>query len=312
MAEKTGIWTHPSCLKHDPGPGHPEQPARLAAVLKGLSEGKLGALPRFEAPRATEADLFLVHTLDYVTELEEAFADAQEHPLALDPDTLINDASEDAAHRAAGAGLAAANAVMEGKLQNAFCAVRPPGHHAEAGHAMGFCVFNNAAIAARHLLERHHLARVAVVDFDVHHGNGTQHVAEKDARLFYASSHQYPFYPGTGSPHETDKRNVVNVPLEAMSGSKSFHHAYDKVIFPALEKFAPQFLIISAGFDAHHSDPLAQVQLREEDFGWVTQGLMKIAARHADGRIVSFLEGGYNLDALAACARVHVAALAGV
>jgi acetoin utilization deacetylase AcuC-like enzyme len=307
----TNIYTHPSCLKHDPGYGHPEQPGRLAAVMKALSEGKCATLPRFEAPRAMEEDLLRVHTPVYLAALKEAFAVAADHPVALDADTHINEASEDAAYRAAGAGIAAVDAVMKGEARNAFCAVRPPGHHAEATSAMGFCLFNNVVVAAKYALEKHGLLRVAVVDFDVHHGNGTQHIAEDDFRILYASTHQYPFYPGTGASSETGSGNVVNVPLEALSGGKDFRCAYESLILPALEDFAPEFLFISAGFDAHHADPLAQLQLKEDDFAWVTQQLMRVADKSAQSRIVSFLEGGYNLAALGKSAKAHVEALAG-
>jgi acetoin utilization deacetylase AcuC-like enzyme len=307
----TNIYTHPSCLKHDPGYGHPEQPGRLAAVMKALSEGKCATLPRFEAPRAADEDILRVHTPAYLAALKEAFVAAADRPVALDPDTHINEASEEAAYRAAGAGIAAVDAVMKGEARNAFCAVRPPGHHAEAGTAMGFCLFNNVVVAAKYALQKHGLSRVAVVDFDVHHGNGSQHIAEDDLRIMYASTHQYPFYPGTGGAAETGSGNVVNVPLEALSGGKDFRRAYEAVILPALEEFAPEFLFISAGFDAHHADPLAQLQLKEEDFSWITQRLMQVANKCAGGRIVSFLEGGYNLTALGQCAKVHVEALAG-
>jgi acetoin utilization deacetylase AcuC-like enzyme len=302
----TSIWTHPSCVKHDPGPGHPEQPARLVSVLNALPPH----LARFEAPRAAEEDILRVHTSDYLAALKRAFAVAADRPVALDPDTHLNEASEEAAWRAAGAGIAAVDAVMKGETKNAFCAVRPPGHHAEASHAMGFCLFNNVAVAAKYALEKHGFSRVAIVDFDVHHGNGTQHTAEEDPRILYASTHQYPFYPGTGAEGETGSGNVVNAPLEALSGGKDFRRAYEAVILPALEEFAPEFLFISAGFDAHHADPLAQLQLKEDDFAWVTQRLMQLADKSAKGRIVSFLEGGYNLTALGQCARAHVETLA--
>jgi acetoin utilization deacetylase AcuC-like enzyme len=275
-------------------------------VLKALEA--FPALPRFEAPLVEDEDLLRVHAESYVLGLKKIFAAGTEG--ALDPDTVISEASGEAAYRAAGAVVAATDAVIQRKVDNAFCAVRPPGHHAEKSHAMGFCIFNNIAVGAVHALAAHGLKRVAIIDFDVHHGNGTQHFAETDARVFYASTHQYPFYPGTGTTEERGKTdNVCNVPLPAGSGSADFREAYELTIFPALEAFAPEMLFISAGFDAHKDDPLAQLRLTEEDFYWVTRELMKIAERHAGGRVVSSLEGGYNLTALGVSAAAHVKAL---
>lgn len=305
----TGIWTHPVCIQHDPGLGHPESPKRLSSVLKALEAFK--GLLRFEAPLAEDKDLLLVHADSYVNALKKIFAAGTGG--ALDPDTVISEKSGEAAYHAAGAVVVATDAVISHKVENAFCAVRPPGHHAEKSHAMGFCIFNNIAVGVAHAIAAHGLQRVAVVDFDVHHGNGTQHFAEEDARVFYASTHQYPFYPGTGAAEERGKvDNVCNVPLPVGSGSKEFREAYEGVIFPALEAFAPEMLFISAGFDAHKDDPLAQLRLSEEDFFWVTQGLCRIAGKYAGGRIVSSLEGGYNLAVLGASAAAHVKALAGL
>ncbi len=310
----TGIWTHPCFAGHDPGPGHPEAPARIQAVLKGLENDICGRLPRFDAPLASRAEVLRAHDEAYVDALEGAFGEtADEAYVALDADTVISAGSRQAAYRAAGAACDACDAVMEGRIANAFCAVRPPGHHAEKDRAMGFCLFNNAGIAAMHLLRRHGLSRVAILDFDVHHGNGSQHLAEREAGLFYGSSHQYPFYPGTGAAHEVGpRRNLVNAPLPAGAGREEFRHAWERGIFPALAEFSPEFVIISAGFDAHRADPLGGLRLTEEDFALVTRGILRLAAQGAAGRVVSLLEGGYDLDALALCARAHVAALGGV
>jgi acetoin utilization deacetylase AcuC-like enzyme len=228
---------------------------------------------------------------------------------AIDADTVLSPGSGEAALRAAGAVCAAVDAVMAGEATNAFCAVRPPGHHAEPERAMGFCLFNSVAIGARRAREAHGLERVAVVDFDVHHGNGTQAAFEHDPRVFYGSTHQWPLYPGTGSARERGVGNIVNAPLRPMSGSAEFRRAFNEFILPALEDFRPDFLLVSAGFDAHRRDPLAQLLLDEGDYGWVTERLLDLAARHCQGRLVSTLEGGYDLDALAASAAAHVAAL---
>jgi acetoin utilization deacetylase AcuC-like enzyme len=229
--------------------------------------------------------------------------------VAIDADTVLSAASGRAALHAAGAVTAAVDAVMAKEAENAFCAVRPPGHHAEPDRAMGFCLFNNAAIAALRAREVHGLERVAVVDFDVHHGNGTQAAFESDENLFYASTHQYPLYPGTGAAHETGVGNIVNVPLRPMSGSGPFRRAFSERILPGLDEFRPRFVIISAGFDAHRSDPLAQLMLEESDYVWVTERLVELAYRHAEGRLVSTLEGGYDLQALGASAAAHVRVL---
>jgi acetoin utilization deacetylase AcuC-like enzyme len=228
---------------------------------------------------------------------------------ALDPDTILSPASGNAALRAIGAVTSAVDAVMTKEASNAFCAVRPPGHHAEPDQPMGFCLFNSIAIAARHAQAMHGLGRVAIVDFDVHHGNGTQTVAERDANLFFASSHQFPFYPGTGAAGETGLGNVVNAPLPSGTGSAGFRRAYETRILPALDAFAPDLILVSAGFDAHRSDPLAGLELEEEDFSWITARLLEAAGRHAQGRLVSILEGGYDLKALAGSAAAHVETL---
>lgn len=228
---------------------------------------------------------------------------------ALDADTIVSPGSGQAALRAVGAVTSAVDAVLRGEAQNAFCAIRPPGHHAEPDQAMGFCLFNSIAIAACHAQAAHGITRVAIVDFDVHHGNGTQAAAQTDPNLFFASSHQYPLYPGTGAAEETGVGNIVNVPLPAGSEGQTFRRAFETRILPALDAFAPELLLVSAGFDAHRADPLAGLELEEDDFGWVTARLTEAAGRHAQGRLVSVLEGGYDLKALAGSAAAHVAAL---
>jgi acetoin utilization deacetylase AcuC-like enzyme len=304
----TLLITHPDCIAHDPGRGHPEAPARLAAVLDALNDIK--GLRRMEAPLAERSALERVHPTAIV-EAVLAAVPSRGHA-ALDPDTILSPGSGQAALRAAGALTAAVDAVMAGTARNVFCAVRPPGHHAEPDRPMGFCLFNSVAVAARHAQSRHGLARIAMVDFDVHHGNGTQAVAEKDASLFYASSHQYPLYPGTGAREETGLGNVVNTPLASGSDGRLFRRAFEREILPALDAFAPDLLLVSAGFDAHRADPLAGLELEESDFAWVTARLAECADRHCGGKLVSVLEGGYHLKALGASAAAHVAALMAV
>jgi len=303
----TLLYTHEACLAHDPGPHHPESPARLKSVLDALAQPAFAKLTRREAPPATLEQIALIHPGDFAQRLLAAVP--QQGYAAIDADTVLSPRSGDAALRAVGACIAAVDAVVAGAAQNAFCAVRPPGHHAEPRHAMGFCLFNNVAIAAVHARRVHGIARVAVIDFDVHHGNGTQAAFERDADLFYASTHQMPLYPGTGAPTERGVGNIVNVPLRPMSGSEEFRKAFANIILPALAGFRPELVIISAGFDAHRDDPLAQLMLVEADYAWCTERLVEIAGKHASGRIVSSLEGGYDLDALAASAAAHVAAL---
>jgi acetoin utilization deacetylase AcuC-like enzyme len=286
---------------------HPEHPARLKAVLTALEAPEFAALDRREAPLATREQIARVHAGFYVDRVLEAVPESGY--VALDPDTIISPGSGEAALRAAGALVAAVDAVAGGEARNAFCAVRPPGHHAEAARAMGFCMFNNVAVGAEQARKVHGLARVAVVDFDVHHGNGTQHMFEKDADLFYASTHQWPFYPGTGAADETGVGNIVNVPLAPMSGSREFQAAMSDIVLPALTRFRPDLLMISAGFDAHADDPLASLRLHESDYEWATRQLMRVADDCCGGRVVSTLEGGYDLEALAASAAAHVRTL---
>lgn len=304
----TAFITHSACLYHDVPLGHPESPDRLRAVLHALDAPRFAGLRREEAPRASEEALLRVHPKAYIEHvLSRVPAEGFAH---LDADTVLSPGSKEAALRAAGAVVRAVDLVVEGKATNAFCAVRPPGHHAEPTVAMGFCLFNNIAIGALHAREAYGLRRIAVVDFDVHHGNGTQAVCESDAGLFYASTHQHPLYPGTGSSRETGiADNVVNVPLKPFSGSAAFRAAFEGTVLPRLDAFAPELLLISAGFDAHAADPLAQLALVDEDYAWVTRALCALAARHSRGRLVSALEGGYDLEALARSVAAHVGAL---
>jgi acetoin utilization deacetylase AcuC-like enzyme len=299
-------YTHPACLAHDTGPGHPECAERLGAVLEALHEG-LPTLEWIEAPRATRGQLLRVHDPRL---LAAVLAPHPSEGTRLDPDTLASPGSPEAALRAVGAGIAATEAVMQGETDVAFCAVRPPGHHATFDSAMGFCLFDNIAVAAAHALDRFGLARVAIVDFDVHHGNGTQAIFEQDPRVLYLSSHQSPLYPWTGAGNERGAGNIVNALLPAGAGSEAFRRGWRDLLLPALDAFAPQLVLVSAGFDGDRRDPLAQLELEPADFGWLTAELGRIAARHAAGRIVSMLEGGYHLQALAECAVAHVLALA--
>jgi acetoin utilization deacetylase AcuC-like enzyme len=304
----TAIFTHPACLLHEMEPWHVESPARLESVLAALREPSFAALAWREAPEATREQLGRVHEPRYVDALLAAVP--TEGYVRIDADTAMGRATGPAMLRAAGACVAAVDAVMAGAVTNAFCAARPPGHHAERARAMGFCFFNNVAVAALHARAVHGLARVAVIDFDVHHGNGTQHAFERDAGLFYASTHQDPFYPGTGHANERGVAgNIVNVPLRGGSDGAVVRRAYTETILPALEAFAPEFVLLSAGFDAHHADPLGGLGYNEDDYAWITRELCAVAARHAQGRVVSALEGGYDLAALAASASAHVRAL---
>jgi acetoin utilization deacetylase AcuC-like enzyme len=303
----TLLYTHPACLDHDPGRHHPESPARLRAVLEALDAPEFARLDRREAPEASLADIARVHPSRFIERLLAAVPSAGH--VGIDADTILSPQSGRAALRAAGAVVAAVDAVVAGEADNAFCAVRPPGHHAEPGRAMGFCLFNNVAIGALRAREAHGLARIAVIDFDVHHGNGTQARFAEDASLFYASTHQFPLYPGTGAASETGVGNIVNVPLPPMAGSRQFRRGVSREILPALDAFRPEMVLISAGFDAHRSDPLAQLLLDESDYTWVTEQLIEIARRHAGGRVVSTLEGGYDLAALGASAAAHVRVL---
>ena len=301
------IYTHRRCLEHDAGPGHPESPARLAAVLETLADARFATLARIEAPAATREQLARVHAADLIDRvLDDAPSDGWRR---IDADTVMSPASADAALRAAGAVCAAVDAAIAGTHRRAFCAVRPPGHHATHDTAMGFCLFNSVAAGAAHAIAMHGIERVAIVDFDVHHGNGTQDIFWSDTRVMYASSHQSPLYPGTGARDETGAGNIVNAPLPPGAGGAAFRAAYERIVLPALDAFGPQLVLISAGFDAHRLDPLANLDLDADDYRWITERLVALARTHADGRIVSSLEGGYSLTALRESVATHLEAL---
>src|SRR4051812_27298104 len=298
--------SHPDCLLHEMTPGHPERPERLAAIDDRLIAARLDAvIQRYDAPLATREQLLRVHEAAYVDAIER-LAPSQ-GLVELDPDTAMNPHSLRAALRAAGAGILGTDLVMAGKAEAAFCAVRPPGHHAERARAMGFCFFNNVAVAAAHALEAHGLSRVAIVDFDVHHGNGTEDMFRDDPRALMVSTFEHPFYPGSGVEGRSDR--MVNVPLAAGAGSKEFRAAVEQEWLPALERFQPEMLFVSAGFDAHRDDGMAFLRFSEADYAWVTARVREVARRFAGGRIVSMLEGGYDLDVLGRCVAAHLAEL---
>jgi acetoin utilization deacetylase AcuC-like enzyme len=303
----TLLITDKACFDHEPGLHHPESPKRLEAVLAALSGAEFARLERRSAPMAGLDLIVRVHPEDFARAVL-ATVPAQGHR-ALDGDTILSPGSGLAALHAAGAACAAVDAVATGAARNAFCAVRPPGHHAEPRRAMGFCLFNNVAIGAAHARAAHGLRRVAVVDFDVHHGNGTQAFFERDASYFLASTHQAPLYPGTGSRRERGVGNIVNVPLPPGTTGQQFRRAVSDEVLPALDAFRPDIILVSAGFDAHEADPLASLRLTEADFGWITERLVEAATRLCSGRLVSTLEGGYDLGALAASAAAHVRGL---
>jgi acetoin utilization deacetylase AcuC-like enzyme len=295
--------THPACRLHDMGSRHPERAERLSAIEDALKAFELdGFLTRYEAPRATDEQLSRAHGQDYVASLRARAP--VEGRVRLDPDTSMGPGTLEAALRAAGAAVRAVDLVMQESHHRAFCNVRPPGHHAERNRAMGFCLFNNIAVGAAHALEMHGLKRVAIVDFDVHFGNGTVEIFEPDARVLVCSTYQYPLYPGMNPPSVAG--HIVNSPLPAGAGGDEFREAVRTDWLPALAEFAPQLLFVSAGFDAWAGDPLAGLQLTEADFGWVTEQLCAVAGHSASGRIVSTLEGGYALEGLAACAAAHI------
>ena len=298
--------THSACLGHDTGPYHPECPDRLRVVLQALEHPDFTPLLREQAPLATHQQLCLAHPARHVDRLL-ALQPHEGEMIQIDADTVVSHGTMLAARHAAGAAIAGVDAVMEGWAAAAFAAVRPPGHHAEVERAMGFCFFNSAAIAARHAIAKWKLSRVAVVDFDVHHGNGTEDVFSQDAAVFYGSSHQHPCYPGTGDPrHQGVASNIVNVRLPPGSGSDRFRAAWEGQIIPALDEWRPELIVISAGFDAHRADPLAELRVETADFAWLTDRLLDVADAHAHGRVVSVLEGGYDLAALAGSAAAHV------
>ena len=307
----TTIYTHPACLEHRPGEHHPESPQRLLAVLEALKTPEFAQLQWRQAPMGTREQLLRVHTQTYVDEVHEA--SPRQGYRALDGgDTIMSAGTLEAVLRCVGAACASVDDVVGGQAGHVFCATRPCGHHAEADRAMGFCVFNQAAIAALHARRTHGLRRVAVVDFDVHHGNGTQNAFYDDADLFYGSCHQSPFYPGTGSEYESGVAdNIVNIPLARGCNSATFRSRMQAKMLPALRRFAPELLIISAGFDAHEHDPLGGLGLTDDDFHWITRELLAAAEPSAAGRVVSILEGGYSLEGLATGTGAHVRALMG-
>lgn len=300
----TFYYSHPSFFDHDTGLGHPESALRLRAIATALSRPEFSGLIQKEAPRANTEQIRSIHTQAHIDHVFKALPKLGH--ANLDADTVISPASGEAALHAAGAVCAAVDALFAEQADNAFCAVRPPGHHAEPHASMGFCLFNNIAIAAEHARKKHGIRKVAIVDFDVHHGNGTQKVFEKNPEILYASTHQYPLYPGTGAANETGVGNVFNMPLAPGSGSSDFRAAMTSRILPAVDAFRPELVLVSAGFDAHRDDPLASLNLDETDFAWITQELLQLAERHAGGRLVSTLEGGYNLEALAESVAAHV------
>ena len=311
----TLLLTHPVFLEHDTGPGHPERPDRMRAIDKVLEHEifQTPALAREEAPLRDDVEnwIALAHPQSYIDAIKAARPKPGEGPVHLDGDTLLSSGSWEAALRAVGAGLRAVDAVLDKSsgFANAFCQVRPCGHHAETARAMGFCIFNNVAVAAMYARKKHGAERVAVVDFDVHHGNGTQDIFWSDKDLFFASTHQMPLYPGTGALTETGVGNIFNAPLRPGDGGEPFREAMESRILPALRNFGPDLVLISAGFDAHRDDPLANLQLVESDFAWATEALAEVARRQAHGRVVSMLEGGYNLTGLARSVAVHVKGL---
>jgi acetoin utilization deacetylase AcuC-like enzyme len=302
----TVLLTHPDCVLHEMGAGHPESPQRLRSVLAAIeASGLARSLDLREAPAATREELERVHERDHVDLIFDS-APASGYAY-LDPDTSMNARSLSAALHAAGALVAATDAVMRGEAKRAFCAVRPPGHHATRERPMGFCIFNNVAIGAAHALEAHGLERVAVLDFDVHHGNGTEDAFHDDPRVMLCSTFQHPYYPYSGA--DSGNEHIVNVPLPAMTDGAGFRAAVERFWLPALEGYRPQLVFVSAGFDAHRDDPLAYLKLDDEDYRWVTERLVEVAERHADGRVVSTLEGGYNTEALGRCVVEHLRVL---
>ena len=312
---KTGFLYDPRFLDHDAGRGHPERSERLVSTMNWLeSRGWFDSLVRIDPAMADPAWIETVHDAGYIARAEETCRSGA--PFLDVADVGVSRRSSDIARLAAGGALALADRIIAGEVENGFALSRPPGHHAERGMALGFCLFNNVAIAARYLQQAHGVDKVLILDFDVHHGNGTQHTFEEDPSVMYASIHQYPYYPGTGAASETGIGRgtgaTVNCPVPAGAGDEEYRRAFNERILPAADAFAPEFLILSAGFDAHAADPLAQVRVSTECFGWMSERIVEIADRHASGRVLSMLEGGYNVDVLPRCVETHLAVLAGV
>ncbi len=307
---RTAFITHPECLKHEMGEHHPESPARLTAIEQKIEATELlaSALIRYDAPYVERQCLMRVHTENYIATLETS--DPSHGYVHLNPDTAMNAYTLPAAHRAAGAAVLAVDLVMSNEVDNAFCGIRPPGHHAIRSGSMGFCFFNNVAVAAAHAIAVYHLKRIAILDFDVHHGNGTEDIFHNDERVMLCSTFQHPLYPGCGVDSGND--HIINVPLKAGATGKDFRTAVETYWLPALASFKPELILISAGFDAHRDDPLASLNLVEQDYEWMTQQIKDLAHHHCQGRIVSVLEGGYNLQSLADSAHVHIRTLAGL
>ena len=300
----TRLYSHPVYLEHLTPPGHPERPDRLRAIAKVLEDERFAGLDRVTPEAADEAAILLAHPESYRERVRGAIP--AEGLARIDADTSASPKSWEAALTAIGAAVSAVDDVFEKRADNVFVAARPPGHHAEKDQAMGFCLFNNAAIAARHAQARHGAERVAIIDWDVHHGNGTQDIFWDDPSVLYCSTHQMPLYPGTGAREETGAGNIVNAPLDPASGSDMFRDAFTARVMPAIEDFHPDLIVISAGFDAHHRDPLAEINLTEADFDWATGEMMTLADRLAGGRLVSLLEGGYDLQGLSSSVAAHV------
>lgn len=304
----TLLITHPACLDHLTPLGHPERPDRLRAIERALAADRFSGLMRAEAPAAAFETIALCHPMEYVTEIRDATP--KQGLVRIDADTSMSPGSFEAALRGAGGAVHAVDEVVTRRATNAFVAVRPPGHHAETVRPMGFCLFNNAAIAARHAQDSHGMGKVAIVDFDVHHGNGTQEIFWADKSVMYCSTHEMPLYPGTGAASERgDHDTIVNAPLRSGDGGTKFRDAFERIILPQLKAFGPELVVFSAGFDAHERDPLANLRLTEADFAWATRAVMETTDASANGRVVSVLEGGYDLDGLANSAAAHVAAL---
>jgi acetoin utilization deacetylase AcuC-like enzyme len=304
----TVLFTHPSCLSHTTPDGHPENADRLRIIEETLADERFQMLGRDQAPQADPDVIALCHPPEHIEQIRDA--SPNEGIIYIDGDTSMSPGSLEASFRSAGGAIAAVDAVLTKTAANAFVATRPPGHHAESARPMGFCLFNNAAIAARYAQRKYGIGRVAIVDFDVHHGNGTQEIFWADPSVMYCSTHQMPLYPGTGDAGERgEHNNIVNVPLSAGDGSVEFREAVDLAILPRLREFRPELIVISAGFDAHYRDPLANLKLDERDYGWITRALMDVADSTADGRIISVLEGGYDLAALSRSVAAHMIAL---